>query len=386
MARVQPSATGAVLARAVQMLANGHDVISLAAGEPDFDTPEHIRSAAIQAIHAGETRYTPTDGTAALKAAIKAKFARDNRLAFEAAEIIVSSGAKQSLYNLCVAILDPGDELVVPAPCWVSYPDMARLAGAEAVLVPTALENGFRMTPQQLRAALTPESRLLVLNSPCNPTGTAYGRDELIAFGEVLRDFPRVVIAADDIYEHIYWRTEPFASMATVCPWLADRTVTINGVSKAYAMTGWRIGYAAGPATIIAAMNTVQSQSTTNPSSISQAAAVAALNGPQDAVAEMCATYRRRHDWLVEALNSLPGVRCVPGDGSFYAFARVQDAVEALGLTDDTALAAHLLDSAGVAVVPGSAFAAPGHLRFSFAASIRKLEAAVERLQSALLA
>ncbi len=384
MARVQPSATGAVLALATKLKAEGRDIVSLGAGEPDFDTPEHIRRAACEAIEAGATRYTPIDGTADLKAAIQRKFERDNQLEFNPEQILVSSGAKQSLFNLCIALLNDGDEAIVPAPFWVSYPDMVRLAGGDAVTVNTTLEDGFKLTPSQLEAALTPRTRLLILNSPSNPTGACYTRAELAALGETLVAYPDVVVVSDDIYEHIYWGAEGYASFATACPDLRERTVTVNGVSKAYAMTGWRIGYAAGPAELIRAMQTVQSQSTSNACSISQVAAQVALDGDQSAVRDMCAAYRERHDVFVEALNKLPGFECLPGDGSFYALPRVEGAIDALGLGDDTEFVKHLLDAANVACVPGTAFGAPGHVRMSFACSLDELKTAVERIGNAL--
>ncbi len=384
MARVKPSATGAVLALATRLRAEGRDIISLGTGEPDFDTPEHIRRAACEAIDAGATRYTPIDGTAELKAAVRRKFQRDNGLDFEPNQILVSSGGKQSLFNLCIALLDEGDEAIVPAPYWVSYPDMVRLAGAEAITVPTTFEDGFKLTPAGLEAALTPKTRLLFINSPSNPTGACYTRQELVALGDVLAGYPDVVVVSDDIYEHIFWGSEPFTSFASACPALGDRSVTVNGVSKAYAMTGWRIGYAAGPTELIRAMQTVQSQSTSNACSVSQVAAQAALDGDQSAVAEMCEAYRERHDYFIAALNQLPGFECRPGDGSFYAFPRVEEAIASLGLADDTELVKHLLDTANVACVPGAAFGAPGHVRMSFACSIEDLETAVGRIEKAL--
>ncbi len=386
MARVQPSATGAVLARATELRAAGRDIISLGAGEPDFDTPEAIRQAAVEAIAAGATRYTPVDGTAELKTAICDKFRRENGLEFEVSQVIVTSGAKQALFNLCLALLGPGDEAIVPAPYWVSYPHMARLAGAEAVIVRAGIEQDFKITPAQLEAALSANTRLLILNSPSNPTGASYTRAELAALGQVLEQWPNVVVAADDIYEHIHWAEEPFVSFAAACPSLAGRTVTTNGVSKAYAMTGWRIGYAAGPKELISAMRTVQSQSTSNPCSVSQQAALAALEGDQTPVAEMAAAYRRRHDLVVEALNRLPGVECRPGEGTFYAFPKVTDALRPLDVADDLALTELLLEKANVAVVPGSAFGAPGYLRLSFASSEGTLTEALNRIERVLLA
>lgn len=386
MARVKPSPTGAVLALVTELRAQGRDIISLGTGEPDFDTPQHIRDAAVAAIAAGKTRYTPIDGTAELKAAVQAKFARENDLHYETSAIIVTSGGKQALFNLCMALLSPGDEAIIAAPFWVSYPDMVRLAEAEPVIVATGIEQQFKMTPTQLEAALNERTRLVMLNSPCNPTGASYTRAELQALGAVLEGYPDVVIVSDDIYEHIYWADEPFVTFAAACPALFERTVTVNGVSKAYAMTGWRIGYAGGPAPLISAMKTVQSQSTSNPCSVSQAAAQAALEGDQGPVRKMCEAYRVRHDYLVAALNRMPGLQCRAAEGAFYAFPRVQGAVDRLGLADDTALAETLIREAEVACVPGAAFGAPGYLRMSFACSLEALEEAVERLNRILAA
>jgi len=386
MARVKPSPTGAVLALATRLKTEGRDIISLGTGEPDFDTPQPIKDAAIAAIKAGETKYTPIDGTAELKAAIIAKFSRDNGLEYEPAQILVSSGAKQSLFNLCMALLGPGDEAVIPAPYWVSYPDMAKLADAEPVIIETGIDEDFKVTPDRLGAAITDQTRLLILNNPSNPTGACYAAAELQALGRVIESHPDVVVAADEIYESIYWADEPYSSFATACPALRDRTVIVNGVSKAYAMTGWRIGYAAGPAELIRAMNTVQSQSTSNACSISQKAAVAALTGDQGVVAEMTAEYRKRHEFVVPALNDIPGFECRAGEGTFYAMPRVTGAIEALGLTDDVALAEHLINEANVAVVPGSAFGAPGYVRLSFASSMEALEEALKRVRDAVSA
>jgi aspartate aminotransferase len=386
MAAVKPSPTGAVLALATELRAAGRDLISLGAGEPDFDTPPHIRAAAIDAINRGETRYTPIDGTAELKAAIQRKFARDNALDYPASQIVVTSGAKQALFNLCLALLGPGDEAIVPAPYWVSYPDMVRLAGAEPVFIETGIDQNFKITPAQLEAAITERTRLLILNSPSNPTGASYSRAELEGLGAVIERHPNLVVVSDDIYEHIHWASEPFASFATACPGLLDRTVTTNGVSKAYAMTGWRIGYAAGPQELISAMKTVQSQSTSNPCSISQAAAVAALDGDQDCVTNMAAAYRERHDFVVEALNDVQGFACRPGEGTFYAFPRIAEALAALGMQDDVAFVEYLLNKADVACVPGSAFGAPGYVRLSFACSMTELRDAIERIKRVVTA
>ena len=386
MARVKPSPTGAALALAAELRAAGRDIISLGAGEPDFDTPRPIKDAAIAAINAGATKYTPIDGTAELKAAIQRKFERDNGLSYAPSQIVISTGAKQALFNLCLGLLDEDDEAIIPAPYWVSYPDMVALAGAASVVVETGIEQDFKMTPDQLAAAITTRTRLLILNSPSNPTGASYSASELAALGAILEPHPNIVIVSDDIYEHVHWAADPFASFATACPGLVARTITTNGVSKAYAMTGWRIGYAAGPLEIINAMKTVQSQSTSNACSVSQAAAVAALDGDQSVVAEMTSAYRARHDFLVPALNAIPGFECRPGDGTFYAFPRVTGALERLGLRSDTELTELLINDADVALIPGTAFGAPGYIRLSFACSMETLEEAVERIQRAVVA
>ncbi|HSD69010.1 MAG TPA: pyridoxal phosphate-dependent aminotransferase [Woeseiaceae bacterium] len=384
MARVRPSPTSAALALAAELKAAGRDLVSLGAGEPDFDTPQHIKAAAIAAIHAGVTKYTPIDGTAQLKAAIQRKFARDNGLHYQPNQILVSSGAKQTLFNVCQAVLSVGDEAIIPGPYWVSYPDMVRLADGEPVIIETDIESGFKISPEQLAATLTDKTRLLFLNSPSNPTGSCYAKAEFEALGTVLADYPDVVVAADDIYEKIYWADEPFCSFAAACPSLADRTVTINGVSKSHAMTGWRIGYAGGPASVIGAMKTIQSQCTSNPCSISQVAAIAALDGDQACVGEMAKAYRERSRYISAALNDLPGMRCREGEGAFYAFPHVDEAIRNLGLRDDGEFVNHLLQNADVAMVQGSAFGAPGYVRISFACSIAELEKAVERMHRVL--
>lgn len=386
MAAVKPSPTGAVLALATRLKAEGRDLISLGAGEPDFDTPQHIKDAANAAIEAGATKYTPIDGTAELKAAIQRKFQRENQLDYDPKQIVVTSGAKQALFNLCLALLGPGDEAIIPAPYWVSYPDMVRLAGAEAVVIEAGIDEDFKIRPAQLEAAITPATRLLILNSPSNPTGASYSGEDLAALGAVLEQYPGVVVVSDDIYEHIHWAEQPFISFATACPGLVDRVVTTNGVSKAYAMTGWRIGYAAGPAELIAAMATIQSQSTSNPCSISQAAAVAALDGDQACVAEMTRAYRERHDFIVGALNDIPGFRCRAGEGTFYAFPEISAAIAAKGMASDVDFVEYLLNEADVACVPGSAFGAPGYLRISFACSMAELEESARRIKRAVAA
>jgi aspartate aminotransferase len=384
--RVKPSPTLAVTARAARLKAEGKDVIGLGAGEPDFDTPTHIAHAGMAAIQAGFTHYTHVEGIDELKDAIIAKFQRDNGLSYERSQILVSAGAKQTLYNLVMAVIDQGDEAIIPAPYWVSYPDMVLLADGLPVMPFAGMAQGYKITPRQLAAAITPQTRLLLLNSPCNPTGAAYTRAELRALGEVLLEHPRILIGTDDMYEKIYWEPEPFCSLATAVPELYARTVTINGVSKAYAMTGWRLGYCGGPKEIIAAMSTIQGQSTTNACSISQKAAIAALTGDQGCVAQMNAAFKERRDYVVRGLNSLPGVSCLPGSGTFYAFADASRAISALGLRDDGEFAEMLLNEAGVAVVPGSGFGAPGHVRISFAASMPVLEKALDRIGRLLVA
>ena len=386
MAAVKPSPTGAVLALATELRAQGRDIISLGAGEPDFDTPQHIKDAASRAIADGDTKYTPIDGTAELKAAIRDKFARENQLDYEESQILVSSGAKQSLFNLCLALLGPGDEAVIPAPYWVSYPDMVRLAGANPVIIDTGIDAGFRITPAQLDDALSERTRLLILNSPSNPTGACYSASELRALGDVLAAYPEVVIVADDIYEHIHWGDDPFVSFGAACPDLFTRTVTTNGVSKGYAMTGWRIGYAAGPAELIGAMKTVQSQSTSNPCSVSQAAAVAALTGDQSCVSDMTSAYKERHDYVVETLSSMQGVECRAAEGTFYAFPHVEGALNTRKLDSDTDLVELLINEADVACVPGSAFGAPGYIRLSYACSMTTLEDALGRIKRVIVA
>lgn len=378
--RVKPSPTLAVTALAAQLRREGRDVIGLGAGEPDFDTPEHIKQAAIEAIRAGQTKYTPVDGTPELKQAIIDKFARDNGLDYTAEQILVSSGGKQSFYNLCQALLDEGDEVIIPAPYWVSYPDMVLLADGTPVIVSAGQDQGFKLRPEQLEAAITEKTRLFVINSPSNPTGVAYGEDELRALGEVLLRHPQVLIATDDMYEHILFGGRRFVNIVNACPELKERTVVLNGVSKAYSMTGWRIGYAAGPAPLIAAMKKIQSQSTSNPASISQAASVAALNGDQSCVQEMLTAFEQRHAFVVERLNAIEGVSCLPSDGTFYSFPNIEGALERLGIADDTEFGKRLLEEANVAVVPGAAFGLPGHVRLSFATSMENLEKALGRI------
>ncbi|MDR3418121.1 MAG: pyridoxal phosphate-dependent aminotransferase [Nevskia sp.] len=378
--RIKPSPTLAVTAKAAELKAQGKDVLSLGAGEPDFDTPDHVKAAAEKAIRDGFTKYTAVGGTPSLKKAIAAKHLRDNGLEYTAAQILVSCGGKQACYNLCQALLNAGDEVVIPAPYWVSYPDMVLLADGKPVIIDTTPATRLKITPAQLEAAITPRTRLIFLNSPSNPSGMAYSKAELAALGEVLRKHPRVIIATDDMYEKILWTGEPFANIVNACPDLYERTVVIHAVSKTYAMTGWRIGWACGPKALITPMADIQSQSTSNPCSISQVAAEAALNGDQACVAEMTKAFKRRHDLLVEGLNRIPGILCQPGDGTFYAFPNVQGLIQKLGVADDLALADLLLQQALVALVPGSAFGTPGHLRLSFATSDEVLKKCLERI------
>ena len=379
--RIKPSPTLAVTAKAGELKAQGKDVLSLGAGEPDFDTPQHIKDAAHQAIRDGKTKYTPVGGTPAMKQAIIDKMARDNGLTYTPKQVLASCGGKQSCYNLCQALLNDGDEVLIPAPYWVSYPDMVLLADGIPVTMPTTAATRFKITPEQLEAAITPRTRMLWLNSPSNPSGMAYSKAELTALGEVLLRHPRVIIASDDMYEKILWTGEPYSNIVNACPALYDRTVIIHAVSKTYSMTGWRLGWACGPQQLITAMADIQSQSTSNPTSISQAAAVAALNGDQGCVDEMVTAFKRRHDALVADLNTVPGVSCPSGDGTFYVFPNVEGLMAKLGCKTDLELSDRLLDEALVAVVPGSAFGSPGHLRLSFATSDAVLKGSVERLR-----
>lgn len=383
--KVKPSATIAVSMKAAELKRAGKDVIGLGAGEPDFDTPDHIKAAAIEAIQQGQTKYTAVDGTAELKQAIIDKLARENKINYQANEILVSCGAKHSIFNLLNAVINPGDEVIIPTPYWVSYPDMTLLAGGESVIVETTAENDFKLTAQQLSDNISDKTKLIILNSPSNPTGRAYSSAELKAIGEVIINHPQLLVTTDDIYEHIYWGKEPLQNLVALFPELKSRVIIINGVSKAYAMTGWRIGYAAGPAAIIAAMKKLQSQSTSNPCSISQAAATAAYNGSQECLKPMQQAFKQRHDYLIEALNQLPGFSCQAGQGAFYAFPDVRQAIAKIdGVNDDLELATWLLENAGVAVVPGTPFGAPGFVRLSFATSIEVLQDAVQRMQKAL--
>jgi aspartate aminotransferase len=382
---IKPSPTLAVTARARELRAAGKDIIGLGAGEPDFDTPDHIKAAAIEAINQGFTKYTAVDGTPGLKQAVSAKFKRDNGLDYDADQILVSCGGKQSFFNLAQAMLNPGDEVIIPAPYWVSYPDMVLLAGATPVIVEAGIEQNFKITPEQLEEAITDDTRLFVINSPSNPTGVAYTKAELEGLGEVLQRYPQVVIATDDMYEHILWAEEPFSNILNACPDLYDRTIVLNGVSKAYSMTGWRIGYAGGPKPLIQAMKKIQSQSTSNPTSIAQVAAQAALVGDQSCIDDMLKAFKERHDFVVTGLNAIHGVQCIQSQGTFYAFPSMQGVINSHAeARDDVALAEFLLNEAEVALVPGSAFGAPGYMRLSFATSMEQLDKALQRIKKVL--
>jgi aspartate aminotransferase len=387
--RIKPSPTIAVTNRAAALKAAGHDIIGLGAGEPDFDTPDFVKEAAIAAIRAGQTKYTQVDGTPELKEAIQAKFKRDNHLDYRLDQISVNVGGKHTIFNAMMATLDPGDEVVIPAPYWVSYPDIVLLAGAIPVIVPCGIDAGFKLTPAQLDAAITPATKWLIFNSPSNPTGAAYSRAELAALAEVLVRHPHVHILSDDIYEHIVYNGFVFATLAEVEPALYERTLTVNGASKAYAMTGWRIGYAGGPAAIIKAMAKIQSQSTSNPCSISMAATVAALNGDQSFLQVRNAAFAKRRDLVVSMLNQTAGLRCPRPQGAFYVY---PDCTGLIGkrtpaggvLTDDEAVAAYLLDTEGVAVVHGAAFGGSPAFRISYATADAALEEACVRIQRAV--
>jgi len=383
--QIKPAATIMVSMKAIELRAQGRDIISLGFGEPDFDTPDHIKNAAIDAIRQGKTKYPPVDGTKELKSAIVRKLRTDNQLEYEASQIIVSNGAKQSLSNLLISLLNPDDEVILPAPYWVSYPDMIKLAEGQPVILNATAENQFKITAKQLETSITDQTRLLIINSPSNPTGKVYSEAEYRELADVLLEHPKVMTVCDDIYEHIYWGEKPFRTLLNVCPELSGRTVIINGVSKAYAMTGWRIGYAAGPQEMITAMLKVQSQSTSGACSISQAAATAALEGSQDCVTEMQIEYKRRYEYLLEALNAIDGVECEECDGAFYAFPSFKAIIDRMpDIRDDVELAAWMLEHAGVAMVPGTAFGAPGHLRLSFATSMENLHSCIQRIKHAI--
>jgi aspartate aminotransferase len=382
---VKPSPTLAITARAAKMRAEGHDIIGLGAGEPDFDTPDFIKQAAIESINKGFTKYTAVDGIAPLKQAIINKFKNDNGLEYNPKQILVSCGGKQSSFNLTQALLNAGDEVIIPAPYWVSYPDMVLLADGVPVIIETTQAQNFKITPQQLRAAITEKTRLIFINSPSNPSGAAYSLEELKALGDVLAEFPNIIIATDDMYEHILWKEGTFVNILNAHPEFYDRTIVMNGVSKAYSMTGWRIGYAAGNEQLIEAMCTIQSQSTSNPTSISQYAALTALTGDQSFIAEMNKEFKKRHDFVVAELNTIDGVECVETDGTFYVFPNIEKLLARLeGIDDDLAFSDYLIEKAGVALVPGSAFGTSGHIRLSIATSMDNLKNALQRIKNAV--
>ncbi|MBX3709246.1 MAG: pyridoxal phosphate-dependent aminotransferase [Gammaproteobacteria bacterium] len=383
--RIKPSPTLAVSARAEELQAKGQPIINLSVGEPDFDTPQHIKDAAIKAIQDGHTKYTAVDGIKPLKKAIIHKFFHENQLNYNLDQILVSCGAKHSIFNLFSAILNPSEEIIIPAPYWVSYPDMAKLADGIPVIVNTTFSQHFKMSPAQLNAAITEKTRIVMLNSPSNPTGMAYTTDELKALAEVILPHPQILVATDDIYEHSLWSQTSFTNILNVCPDLYDRCIVINGVSKSYAMTGWRIGYAAGPAKIIGAMKKAQSQNTSNPTSIAQYAALAALEGDQNCLQVMRKAYKERHDYLLSEFKHISGIRYLPSDGTFYTFPSVEELLNPeTGMTNDIEFAEFILSKAEVAIIPGSAFGAPGHIRISYATSMKNLVDSITRIKNAL--
>ena len=384
-ANIKPSPTLAVTAKAAELKAAGRDIIALSAGEPDFDTPEHIKEAAIKAIRDGKTKYTAAGGMPELKQAVADKFRRENDLAYNPDQVLVSCGAKHSIYNVMQALLNPGDEVIIPSPYWVSYPDMVKLAGAEPMVIRAGIRQRFKITGKQLERSITENTRLVMFNSPSNPTGVSYSDTELAELAAVLVEHPEIVVLTDDIYEHILWGQDGFRNILNVCPELADRTVVVNGVSKAYSMTGWRIGYLGGPPALVRAAQKIQSQSTSNPSSVSQYAALAALNGDQTYINESTAIFKQRHDFVLAGLNAIDGVECTPSDGTFYSFPNMQGVIDKLdGIKNDVELGEYLLEQAEVALVPGSAFGAKGYMRLSYATSMENLETAIERLRDAL--
>lgn len=388
--RIKESPTLAVTAKAAQLKSEGIDIIGLAAGEPDFDTPDFIKQGAIEAINLGKTKYTPVGGIPSLKDAIVEKFKQDNNLNYQPDEIVVGVGGKQCIFNLCLSLLDVGDEVIIPTPYWVSYEDIALVTGAKAIMVNASIRDNFKITAKKLDAAITEKTKLIFINSPSNPTGSVYSEKELKEIAVILHKHPNVIIASDDIYEHINLDGNPFFNIVMTDPALKDRTIVLNGVSKAYSMTGWRIGYAAGPKKIIKAMTKLQSQSTSNPSSISQAAAESALRGSHECIREMVVEFKKRHEYVVENINAIDGLECIPANGAFYAFPKASKAIENLFNKEiikektDISFCEYLLDKANVAVVPGSAFGAEGYFRLSFATSMENLVEAISRIKSAL--
>ena len=388
--RISESPTLAITAKAAKLKSEGKDVIGLAAGEPDFDTPDFIKKAAIDAIYKGLTKYTPVTGIPSLKKAVVDKLSKENNLDYQVDEIIVGTGGKQCIFNLCLAILDAGDEVIIPAPYWVSYTDIVELTGAKPIIIPCGIEQKFKITPDQLESSITDSTKLIFINSPSNPTGSVYTELELKNIAKVLLRYPKVFIATDDIYEKINLDDQPFHNILMVEPKLKKQSIIINGVSKAYSMTGWRIGYAAGPKEIIKAMGTLQSQSTSNPTSISQAAAEAALNSDQSCIKPMIEAFKERHSFVVKAFNDIKGLDCIDAQGAFYSFPCAKDAIDMLykngklKSNNDIAFCEYLLDTKGVAVVPGSAFGAEGYFRISFATSMDNLKEALKRIKQAI--
>ena len=387
---IKPSPTLAVTARAAKLKSEGKDIIGLGAGEPDFDTPQHIKDAAINAINKGFTKYTPVGGTPSLKNAIITKFKRDNNFDYTAKQILVSCGGKQSFFNLVLATINPGDEVIIPSPYWVSYPDIVLIAEGKPVTIDAGIDQNFKITAEQLDKAITSKTRMFVINSPSNPSGSVYTLEELKALGEVLSKHPKITIATDDMYEHILLSGGKFVNILNACPDLSARTIVLNGVSKAYAMTGWRIGYCGGPEHVIKAMENIQSQSTSNPTSISQVAAETALNGDQACIEPMLDAFKERNLFITNTLDAIPGVSCLLSEGAFYTFADVRQAIETLHSRNeikdnsDIAFSEYLLEKAGVAVVPGSAFGSEGYVRMSFATSMDNLKNALERVENLL--
>ena len=388
--RISESPTLAITAKAAKLKSEGKDIIGLAAGEPDFDTPDFIKKAAIEAINNGLTKYTAVTGMPSLKKAVVKKLSKENNLHYEINEVIVGTGGKQCIFNLCLAILDAGDEVIIPAPYWVSYTDIVELTGAKPIIIPCGIEQKFKVTPEQLESSITDKTKLIFINSPSNPTGSVYSKLELKNIADVLLRYPEIFVATDDIYEKINLDDQPFNNILMVEPKLKMRCIVINGVSKAYSMTGWRIGYAAGPKDIITAMGNLQSQSTSNPTSISQAAAEAALNSDQSCIKPMVATFKERHAFIVKAFNNIKGLDCIDAQGAFYSFPCAKNAIDALfkegklKSNNDVAFCEYLLDTKGVAVVPGSAFGAEGYFRVSFATSMDNLKEAAKRIKQAI--
>jgi len=385
MYRIKPSATMAIDAKAKKLQQKGGDIINLGVGEPDFDTPQHIKAAAIEAINAGFTKYTAVGGTLETKEAVCLKYERENQLNFTPDNIVISNGAKQVIFNLVQALINPGEEVIIPAPYWVSYPDIVTMAEGKSVIVETSLSSQFKINAEQLKEAITANTKLLILNSPSNPSGMSYSKEEIAELAQVLIEHPHVYILCDDIYEHIVWTSSGYTNLLSVCPELADRTILVNGVSKAYAMTGWRIGYAAAPIDIIKGMTKMQSQSTSNPNSVAQKATVAALTSDQQCIKDMVKKFRARHDFVLQGLSKITGVKIIPNNGTFYAFPDFSDIIaDNKNFSNDIELADYLLNKAGIAVVPGTAFGAPGCIRLSYATSTEKLEDALKRMKTLL--